>query len=626
MDEPPSSPPTESTAPEDALAYYKAQYEQLEHELAEFQSSSQELEAELEKDVEAAEERERALQQKAETLGFEVDEWKNKYKQSKNEAGAAQNTLQKEITTLRDSNRTLVMKLRDIEVANDDFERQARNTTSSLEDVESKYNVAIERAVMMEEEIKIGEQEREGLRIEAQRLRDELGDLKIEAEILQDKLKRHESRQLPILSTDITAPNTPSFAGEISPDSIASSPLITTPPDSKSVSTADTISETPTPPSPPISDRSSKAPKAFRTPLNPPSRIRAPSADLSVTPKPMRYPSSAQPLRSSRGPSIPASSKRPTPSVSLTASRPRTTQSKGLPNSASLTHIRSLTAQVQRLEQRVQSARSKLPAPVNTPPRASPRTTSAAGGYMPSSITIRSRKRTGGSTISATSSVNGGEETPNPTTRHVSRISTSGISRLSFGPVSNRGGSEFDGSRPSSRASTTGAPGGGFARPVSRTESNRPQSRTELSRPLSRTSMTGARTPLGHYSQSTLAESRRPRSSIGGNFGASVGHGHSQSVSQIDLDEYREFEFGTPNRRTTLGREDGSAIPVPASGLPRRQSGGLVAKTPGKRMSNGILRDGERELEKKRSDASLAGGGMKPPMRTRKLSGVGESY
>ena len=107
------------------------------------------------------------------------------------------------------------MKLRDIEVANDDFERQARNTTSSLEDVESKYNVAIERAVMMEEEIKIGEQEREGLRIEAQRLRDELGDLKIEAEILQDKLKRHESRQLPILSTDITAPNTPSFAGEI---------------------------------------------------------------------------------------------------------------------------------------------------------------------------------------------------------------------------------------------------------------------------------------------------------------------------------------------------------------------------------------------------------------------------
>ena len=76
MDEPPSSPPTDLSTPESALAYYKAQYEQLEHELAEFQASSQELEAELEKDVEAAEKRERVLQEKAESLGFEVEEWK----------------------------------------------------------------------------------------------------------------------------------------------------------------------------------------------------------------------------------------------------------------------------------------------------------------------------------------------------------------------------------------------------------------------------------------------------------------------------------------------------------------------------------------------------------------------
>jgi len=76
MDEPPSSPPTDLSTPESALAYYKSQYEQLEHELAEFQASSQELEAELEKDVEAAEKRERVLQEKAESLGFEVEEWK----------------------------------------------------------------------------------------------------------------------------------------------------------------------------------------------------------------------------------------------------------------------------------------------------------------------------------------------------------------------------------------------------------------------------------------------------------------------------------------------------------------------------------------------------------------------
>jgi hypothetical protein len=76
MDDIPSSPPTDLSSPESALAYYKSQYEQLEHELAEFQASSQELEAELEKDVEAAEKRERVLQEKVEGLGFEVDEWK----------------------------------------------------------------------------------------------------------------------------------------------------------------------------------------------------------------------------------------------------------------------------------------------------------------------------------------------------------------------------------------------------------------------------------------------------------------------------------------------------------------------------------------------------------------------
>lgn len=72
----PSSPPSDLSVPEDAIAYYKAQYEQLESELAEFQASSHELEAELEKDVELAEKRERDLKEKAESLGFEVDEWK----------------------------------------------------------------------------------------------------------------------------------------------------------------------------------------------------------------------------------------------------------------------------------------------------------------------------------------------------------------------------------------------------------------------------------------------------------------------------------------------------------------------------------------------------------------------
>lgn len=76
MAEPPSSPPSENTSAEDALAWYKSQYELLEHELSEFQSSSKELEAELEKDLDAADKRERGLREKAEELNYEVEEWK----------------------------------------------------------------------------------------------------------------------------------------------------------------------------------------------------------------------------------------------------------------------------------------------------------------------------------------------------------------------------------------------------------------------------------------------------------------------------------------------------------------------------------------------------------------------
>jgi chromosome segregation ATPase len=74
-DEPPS-PPNSSTSAEDAIAYYKSQYEQLESELADFQTSSRELEAELEKEIEASEKRERQLKEKVESSRYEIEEWK----------------------------------------------------------------------------------------------------------------------------------------------------------------------------------------------------------------------------------------------------------------------------------------------------------------------------------------------------------------------------------------------------------------------------------------------------------------------------------------------------------------------------------------------------------------------
>ncbi|MBE3046822.1 hypothetical protein IMZ48_30700, partial [Candidatus Bathyarchaeota archaeon] len=434
-----------------------------------------------------------------------------KYRESKNEASAAQNSLEKEITTLRESSRSLQFRLRDTEVANDDFERQARNTTSSIEDLESKYNVAIERGVMLEEEMRLGEQERENLRIDAQRLREELSDVKIEVEVLQDKVRKHESRHLSMISTDISVLGSPTFDKNVenSSGSTASSPLITTPPDTAGLSPSKGPIHDP--PSPPMSDASTSLPRPRSSLLKTPApqrQMRLPSADNSTTPKPRTstFSSSTSKRPVIRGPSVGTSTR--TPANPSTA--PRAASHK-LPASNSLSHIRSLTAQVQRLEARVHTARSRLPARASTPPRISP----AHNGFnsVPSTVTIRSRKRGPSSTVS--SSVMSDDMTPtsaaharrNTQSKHIPRLSTSGVSRLSFGPLPNRG--PADDSRPSSRTSMSSS----IARPVSRNEMQPPP------RPMSRSSLSGARTPLGLS---------RPRSSLGGSM-----HGRSTSVSRF---------------------------------------------------------------------------------------------
>ncbi|KAM0452784.1 hypothetical protein ACHAPV_008313 [Trichoderma viride] len=633
MAEPPSSPPSEATGAEDALSWYKAQYELLESELAEFRESSRELEQELEKDIERAEKQERVLKDKADSLRFEVEEWKRKYKDSKSETAAAQASLEKEITSLRDANRTLVLKLRDSEVANDDFERQARNTTSSLEDMESKCNQAIERGVLMEEEIKMGEQEREALRIESQRLREELSELKIEAELMQDKVKKYERHST--MSSDISLLGSPTFdktATDISVDSAASSPLISTPFEITKGLGAPTP-ELLDPPSPPMSDVSShpRAPSRIRTPA--PStmrRTRMPSVDAGSR---ARGSTPALPTggRTATGgrPSISISSGGGGASLRSSTNTRSNVSSRNsnykIPASNSLSHIRLLTAQMQRLEARVHSVRSKLPAPNggNTPPRPPSRPALTAANSNASTPTVRSRRRaTTQSSISISSSLAGDDLTPTSSyaspskTNHTPRISTSGVNRLSFSTQLSDKGSEV--SRPVSRSSHSSSLAS-YTRPVSRNGAAAPP------RPMSRSSVSGVRTPVG-----------RPASSFG-----SSGRGHSGSVSGsrsgIDfLGEDYEPVYRTPSRRGTFStRYDlGTSIsgippPLPVSGIPTPGSGipaaGSAIPGPGLRRQSGSRRISV-------SNGSISGGGVSIRSgRTsttgfRKLSDLGETY
>ncbi|OKL61485.1 hypothetical protein UA08_03634 [Talaromyces atroroseus] len=571
----PSAPKASSNA-EEELAYYKSQYEQLEVELAEFQASSRELEVELEKDIEASEKRERHLKGKVETLGYEVEEWKTKYKQAKAEASSVQNTLQKEITSLREGNRALQLRLRDTEVANDDFERQARNTTSSLEDLESKYNVAIERGVLLEDEIKSGEQEREGLRIEAQRLRDELSDVRIEADIINDKLRKAESelsrRRKPVLYESSSTANAQTAEGsQHSPVTTASSPTMTTPP-AKSVSSA--TSDAITPPSPSASESSMSVRKTDGGFTGTRVSLGKKSARRSAY------------SRHTRTPSIPHANGFSTPSLSSRQSVSRLSSSQaGIPRSGSLYQIRGLIGKVQKLEERVHSARSRLPAPVETPNGQSPRTPSAMSqASIPSSVTLRksSRKRT--STGSASSSVRDGDAT--------TYSSYMPQSRQSFGRSVD--------SRPSSRTSFSSRSSIGPGNYSGAITHARPDSRQSLHR---------TRTPLGHYSTNPTTESRRPRSSL-----SSYSQTHGPPKSMTFIEEDVDISTPTPRRGTLEQGSFRSSIPGPG-GLKKRPSGSIGQMTglPTPRRINSKV-DVQKNQPKANQEAPL------------KLEDLGETY
>ena len=480
---------------------------------------------------------------------------------------------------------------------------------------------------MAEEEIKAGEQEREALRIETQRLRDELSDLKIEAEIRQDKLRRaegaaerHLRRQPPQIASDLARPQ--SALSEISPTTTTSSPTIATPP-TKSASSE--VSETLTPPSPPASERS--IPTAITTHALPIAKSRLSMADSNTTPRPSYQKNSSLQPRHSRGPSVSLTNDR-TPSFARRTTLSRADmEQKGsvVPHSGSLHQIRGLRTKMTNLEERLRSARSKLPAPTSTPPRVSPRSGSVGGpSFIPATVTMRSnKKRIGGS--NASSSVH------TPTTeRPASRLSSAYTptidrpsSRLSFGIPQLSPTRDMYSSRPPSRDPHN-------SRPSSRASLSSRQSISHLpganssstSRPSSRQSNTSNQTPLGHYANSTTqSESRRPRSSIGGSYASTHGHSHSASVSRLSnygpsFQHQEEEDSGevltpTPSRRTTMGKgEGGSSIPGIAPASSTKRYSGLGS---GRRISLG---------------PSTGGGDMGPPERrgARKLSGVGETF
>jgi translation initiation factor 2B subunit (eIF-2B alpha/beta/delta family) len=95
---------------------------------------------------------------------------KSRYQRALTDHNKTLAELNRELSTLRESHKIYKNQLRDLELNNDELENAERMVASSLDDMENRYNKAIERTAMLEEELL----EKGRLEEENQRLKDAL--------------------------------------------------------------------------------------------------------------------------------------------------------------------------------------------------------------------------------------------------------------------------------------------------------------------------------------------------------------------------------------------------------------------------------------------------------------------
>ncbi|KAF9403892.1 NADH:ubiquinone oxidoreductase, partial [Podila epigama] len=182
------SPPLSFNTTEEELEYFKRHAKNLEDELnetkyalEEFQLSSKELEEELEKEIDSTERRYNEIKIRNEAMRQEVDEWKEKYHQAVKDSNNNINQLTRQLEQLKLQTEMFIKKERELEQDNDDLERTGRAAKWSLQELERKYNVALEKTAMLEGEVS----NKNAMAEEMQRLKDELRDASVELAVMK---------------------------------------------------------------------------------------------------------------------------------------------------------------------------------------------------------------------------------------------------------------------------------------------------------------------------------------------------------------------------------------------------------------------------------------------------------
>ncbi|KAL1749103.1 hypothetical protein HDZ31DRAFT_28413 [Schizophyllum fasciatum] len=167
--------------------------EQTRAELDDFHQSSKELETELENELQRTEKAQQDLKIKAARAENERDEWKSKFMSLQTTHNHTTASLQRELDKLRKEHQQVKVQLRELEMGNDDLERNERAVSSNLADVENKYSRVLEEKILLEHELL----DKASMEEEFQRLKDELRDANVEIAVLKDQVSASQPPSAP---------------------------------------------------------------------------------------------------------------------------------------------------------------------------------------------------------------------------------------------------------------------------------------------------------------------------------------------------------------------------------------------------------------------------------------------
>ncbi|GAA5911577.1 hypothetical protein JCM8208_005681 [Rhodotorula glutinis] len=413
-----------------ALAHYRDRCRSLQSQLAnaeqdilDFTESSKELQAELEQELERVEQAEKSIRRDLDDAKNQADDWKTKYTTALRDHTTTVSHMQRELETLRATEKSLRARVRDMELDNDDLEKSEREKDSSLQDLDTRYNKSLERIALLEEELVTKAQ----LDEEVQRLKDELREVNEELSFTRTQLAAVPPPP-PAPSTTSTTPVEPE-----SPSPFPSSSALVLgddPPPRRTPSPAP-------PDSPSPSIELSNATPLLSSRIRPSAAAAAapPSASTLTSPSPSKIarstsfsaiPSSPAPFRAplvSGAPSLARSTRTahlarggvggltsspstpvlasPSKSAAAAASRLPQSPARGIPRTDTATMIRDMqqmTTRVRALTNRLDHRRTSVMRGSAIPRIGSPTATSAAaatsgggggGGGMARSSTMR---------------------------------------------------------------------------------------------------------------------------------------------------------------------------------------------------------------------------------------------